>query len=57
MTFDKFFSREETMKTIKIVWSTILLASLLALAGCPEVAQQSGNGAGQQGAAGGGMND
>jgi hypothetical protein len=45
------------MKTFKLIWSGILLASLLALAGCPEVAQQPGSGAGQQSGSGGSMPD
>src|SRR6266704_4399014 len=56
-TFDKFFSRRKPLKTFKLIWSGILLASLLTLAGCPEVAQQPGGGAGQQSGSGGSMPD
>ena len=45
------------MKTLKLICSAILFVSLLALAGCPEVAQQPGSGAGQSSGSGGSMPD
>ena len=45
------------MKILKMMWSVILLVSLLAVAGCPEVAQNPDKAAGQSDESGRGVPD